>query len=85
MPSLPWSRWESELLSARNSEPETSRSRRREDVGGRSGQITTTGKNKMPAYKGKLTDDQINALAKYIKEIEVDGRSRAFSYTFLCC
>ena len=29
--------------------------------------VTTTGKNKMPAYKGKLTEDQIDALAKYIK------------------
>lgn len=32
--------------------------------------ITTDGKNKMPAYKGKLTDDQIKALAKYIKEMK---------------
>jgi cytochrome c6 len=32
--------------------------------------ITEDGKNKMPAYKGKLTDDQINALAKYIKEMK---------------
>jgi mono/diheme cytochrome c family protein len=32
--------------------------------------ITADGKNKMPAYKGKLTDDQINALAKYIKELK---------------
>ena len=32
--------------------------------------VTTTGKNKMPAYKGKLTEDQINALAKYIKEMK---------------
>ena len=32
--------------------------------------VTATGKNKMPAYKGKLTDDQINALAKYIKELQ---------------
>ena len=29
--------------------------------------ITSDGKNKMPAYKGKLTDDQIKALAKYVK------------------
>jgi cytochrome c6 len=29
--------------------------------------VTEKGKNKMPAYKGKLTDDQIKALAKYIK------------------
>ena len=32
--------------------------------------ITTDGKNKMPAYKGKLKDDQIKALAKYIKEMK---------------
>jgi mono/diheme cytochrome c family protein len=32
--------------------------------------ITSTGKNKMPAYKGKLKDDQIKALAKYIKEMK---------------
>jgi len=32
--------------------------------------ITTAGKNKMPAYKGKLKDDQIKALAKYIKELK---------------
>lgn len=32
--------------------------------------VTTTGKNKMPAYKGKLTEDQINALAKYVKEMK---------------
>ena len=32
--------------------------------------ITQDGKNKMPPYKGKLTDDQINALAKYIKEMK---------------
>lgn len=32
--------------------------------------ITSDGKNKMPAYKGKLTDDQIKALAKYIKEMK---------------
>ena len=31
---------------------------------------TTDGKNKMPAYKGKLTDDQIKALAKYIKDMK---------------
>ena len=31
---------------------------------------TSDGKNKMPAYKGKLTDDQIKALAKYIKEMK---------------
>ena len=33
-------------------------------------QITTNGKNKMPAYKGKLTDKQITELAKYIKEMK---------------
>ena len=32
--------------------------------------ITEAGKNKMPAYKGKLSDDQINSLAKYIKEMK---------------
>lgn len=32
--------------------------------------VTTDGKNKMPAYKGKLKDDQIKALAKYIKEMK---------------
>ena len=32
--------------------------------------ITTDGKNKMPAYKGKLKEDQIQALAKYIKEMK---------------
>jgi mono/diheme cytochrome c family protein len=32
--------------------------------------ITTDGKNKMPAYKGKLTDDQIKDLIKYIKEMK---------------
>lgn len=30
----------------------------------------TDGKNKMPPYKGKLTDGQIKALAKYIKEMK---------------
>lgn len=33
-------------------------------------QITKDGKNKMPAYKGKLTDKQITELAKYIKEMK---------------
>ena len=28
---------------------------------------TTNGVNKMPAYKGKLTDDQIKAVAGYMK------------------
>jgi cytochrome c6 len=32
--------------------------------------VTTDGKNKMPSYKGKLTDDQIKSLAKYIKEMK---------------
>ena len=32
--------------------------------------VTTDGKNKMPSYKGKLTDDQIKALAKYVKEMK---------------
>ena len=32
--------------------------------------ITTDGKNKMPAYKGKLTEQQIDALVKYIKELK---------------
>lgn len=32
--------------------------------------ITTDGKNKMPSYKGKLTDDQVNDLAKYIKQMK---------------
>lgn len=30
---------------------------------------TTTGKNKMPAFKGKLTDDQIKDLVKYVREL----------------
>jgi cytochrome c6 len=33
-------------------------------------QVTSAGKNKMPAYKGKLKDDQIKELAKYIKEMK---------------
>jgi len=32
--------------------------------------VTTEGKNKMPAYKGKLTDDQIKELVKYIREMK---------------
>jgi len=32
--------------------------------------ITTDGKAKMPPYKGKLTDDQIKDLAKYIREMK---------------
>jgi cytochrome c6 len=33
-------------------------------------QATSAGKNKMPAYKGKLKPDQIKALAKYIKDMK---------------
>jgi cytochrome c6 len=29
--------------------------------------IVTNGKNKMPAYKGKLTDDQIKNLVAYVR------------------
>ena len=32
--------------------------------------ITEAGKNKMPAYKGKLSDIEIKSLAKYIKEMK---------------
>jgi len=32
--------------------------------------ITSDGKNKMPGYKGKLTEDQINDLVKYIKQMK---------------
>ena len=32
--------------------------------------VATDGKNKMPAYKGKLTEDQIKGLVKYIKEMK---------------
>jgi mono/diheme cytochrome c family protein len=32
-------------------------------------EIITNGKNKMPAYKGKLTDDQIKGLVAYIREL----------------
>jgi mono/diheme cytochrome c family protein len=31
--------------------------------------IVTNGKNKMPAYKGKLTDDQIKGLIAYIRQL----------------
>jgi cytochrome c6 len=31
--------------------------------------IVTNGKNKMPAYKGKLTDDQIKGLVAYIRDL----------------
>ncbi len=30
----------------------------------------TSGKGKMPAYKGKLTDDQIKAVAEYVKTLK---------------
>ena len=30
----------------------------------------TNGKNKMPAYKGKLTDDQIKSAVAYIRTLE---------------
>lgn len=32
--------------------------------------ITSEGKNKMPSYKGKLTDDQIKDLVKYIRQMK---------------
>ena len=32
--------------------------------------ITTNGQGKMPAYKGKLTDEQISDLVSYIKEMK---------------
>ena len=32
--------------------------------------ITSDGKKKMPAYKGKLTGDQINALVKYVRGLK---------------
>jgi cytochrome c6 len=32
--------------------------------------ITKEGKNKMPSYNGKLTDDQIKALVKYIHSLK---------------
>ncbi|HUJ30288.1 MAG TPA: cytochrome c [Candidatus Acidoferrum sp.] len=32
--------------------------------------ITENGKNKMPAYKGKLTDAQISDLVKYIRTLK---------------
>jgi len=31
--------------------------------------IITDGRNKMPAYKGKLTDDQIKGLVAYVREV----------------
>ena len=33
-------------------------------------EITKTGKAKMPAYSGKLTDDQIKGLIKYIHSLK---------------
>jgi cytochrome c6 len=32
--------------------------------------ITSTGKNKMPAYKGKVSEDQITALVKYVRGLK---------------
>ena len=32
--------------------------------------ITSEGKGKMPAYKGKLTDEQISELVTYVKEMK---------------
>jgi mono/diheme cytochrome c family protein len=32
--------------------------------------VTSDGKNKMPAYKGKLSGDQINALVKYVRGLK---------------
>jgi cytochrome c6 len=32
-------------------------------------EIITSGKDKMPAYKGKLTDDQIKGLVAYIRSL----------------
>jgi mono/diheme cytochrome c family protein len=32
--------------------------------------ITSDGKGKMPAYKGKLTDDQIKELVGYIRTLK---------------
>jgi|SRR5581483_3210705 len=32
--------------------------------------VTKDGKNKMPPYKGKLTDKQIDELVKYVKEMK---------------
>lgn len=33
-------------------------------------EITENGKGKMPGYKGKLTDDQIKGLVKYIRTLK---------------
>ena len=32
--------------------------------------ITKEGKNKMPSYNGKLTDDQIKSLIKYVRSLK---------------
>ena len=32
--------------------------------------ITTEGKNRMPAYKGRLTEQEMKELAKYVKEMK---------------
>ena len=34
------------------------------------GTIVSDGKNRMPAYKDKLSDEEIKALARYIKEMK---------------
>lgn len=36
----------------------------------------TNGKNKMPKFKGKLTDDQIASVAKYLKSIQGSAASK---------
>ncbi len=36
-------------------------------------EVTTNGKNKMPAFKGKLTDEQIKDLIKYIRGLAKKG------------
>jgi cytochrome c6 len=32
--------------------------------------LVTNGKGKMPAFKGKLSDDEISAVAKYVKTLK---------------
>jgi mono/diheme cytochrome c family protein len=32
-------------------------------------EILTNGKNKMPSYKGKLTDDQMKGLVNYVRQL----------------
>jgi mono/diheme cytochrome c family protein len=32
--------------------------------------LVTNGKGKMPAYKGKLSDDEIGAVVKYVKTLK---------------